>query len=533
MHSRHFVTISRWAFALGALAAILLVYRRWFHVNPTTVALTLVLFILVVASRWTLRAAILLSFLATACYNFYFLPPVGTFTIADPQNWLALFAFLATSVLGSRLSQRARHEAEEARRREREVQVLFSLSRELLQTENVIELVNSLPRTVYDITRASSVVLYLLDGDRLYQAGTRLGQMAEIPHLRTLALSLSGTEDGADEETRIVLRAGVRPRGLLLVRGVTLSAESFQAIGGLVSIALDRAQALEDVSKSEASKESERLRNLILDSITHELRTPLTSIKGAATTLLAGTNVSNEDRHELLTIVDEESDRLNRLIGQAVEMAQIEAQQVQFHLQPVTLAGMVSQAEASCGAVLATHAVSTRLPELPDVVADPEMIAKVLCNLLENAAKYSQPQSPIVVSAEVKDGFVQTSIADRGTGIDPVRAGLYLRPPLSRALAGRGHARHRHGARHQPRHHRCARRRAYPDEPARSGLGLHLQPAGRGVEHDGPGFKRMRPHQRAAPLDLVTRTISSTALKLFVMLSLSPKQPQTALYLLR
>lgn len=424
MNSRRFVAATRWILAFSALAGIVLAYRQWFHVNPTTVALTLLLYILLLAARWSLRYAVAVSILATALYNFYFLPPIGTFTIADPQNWLALFAFLATGVIGSRLSQRARDEAEQARARQREVEVLFTLSRDLLQTDNVAALVNSLPEVVSRSSHADAVVLYLLDGDRLYQAGTPQISGVELPHYRQLALSVSVPESSPDGETRIPLRAGVRPRGLLLLRGPRLSSETFQAIGGLVSIALDRAQALEDVAKSEANKESERLRTLILDSITHELRTPLTSIKGAASTLLSTQEVSAEARHELLSIVDEEADRLNHLVSQAVEMAQIEAQEVHMNFAPVALAEIVEQAQESCVWVASTHSVRVNLPVLPKVSADAEMIGKVLCNLLENAAKYSKPKSPIFISAEQKDGHILTSVADRGIGIDPAEQSL-------------------------------------------------------------------------------------------------------------
>ncbi|MEO7030213.1 MAG: ATP-binding protein [Acidobacteriaceae bacterium] len=424
MNSPRLFAMTRWVVAFGALAGIVTIYRRWLHVNPTTVALTLLLYILLLAARWSLRYAVAVSIAATALYNFYFLPPIRTFTIADPQNWLALFAFLATSVIGSRLSQKARDETEEARRRQHEVEALFALSRDLLQSDTVATLVNAMPEFISTSTRAESVTLYLLEGDRLYQTGLQRVSGVEIPHFRQLALTLAEPETTTDAETRIPLRAGVRPRGLLLLREVRLSRESFQAIGGLVSIALDRAQALEDVARSEANKEGERLRTLILDSITHELRTPLTSIKGAASTLLSTQGIGESDRRELLTIVDEEADRLNRLVGEAVEMAQLEAQEVHMNFAPVSVADIVKQAQQSCAWASPTHPVSIELAPLPKVSADPEMVVKVLCNLLDNAAKYSNPNSPIFVSAEQKDGFIFISVADRGVGIDPIEQSL-------------------------------------------------------------------------------------------------------------
>ena len=424
MNSPRFIEATRWVSAASILAGIVIGYRAWLHVNPTTVALTLLLYILLLAARWSLRYAVAVSLAATACYNFYFLPPLGTFTISDPQNWLALFAFLATSVIGSRLSQQARNEAEQARNRQREVEVLFTLSRELLQTEKVADLVNTLPEIIQRVSQSPSVVLFLLEGGRLYQTGISKLSGSEVSHLRQLALGLPGPEIRPDGEVRIPLRAGVRPRGLLILAELRLSDETLQAIGGLTSIALDRAQALENVAKAEANKESERLRTLILDSITHELRTPLTSIKGAASTLLTNEEVSLADRRELLTIVDEEADRLNRLVGQAVEMAQIEAKEVHMHFAPVAVSDLVEQAQRNCAWASERHTLTVSLPPLPAVSADAEMIGKVLCNLLENAAKYSAPASPVFLSAEHKDGSVFISVADRGIGIDPTEQGL-------------------------------------------------------------------------------------------------------------
>ncbi len=413
------VLAARWLSTGAALASIILIYRRWLHVNPTTVALTLVLFVLLLAARLGLRYAVVGSVAAAVCYNFYFLPPVGTFVISDPQNWLALLTFLATGVVGSRLSQNARDEAARALLKQRELEVLFALSRDLLQTENVAELVNTLPTLVNAATRADTSTLYLLDGDRIYQSGRQLITPIEIPHLRQLALTLSTPEALPCAEVNIPLRAGVRPRGLLRLNHARLSTDTAQAIGGLASIALDRAQALEDVARSEANKEGERLRALILDSITHELRTPLTSIKGATETLLSEEAIDRDGRRELLTIVDEETNRLNRLIGHAVEMAQIESQEIHMDLSFVALVDVIAVAQESCSGVSSTHPVSIRVQPSTRVYADREMIAKVFCNLLENAAKYSAPGSPIFISAEEHDGTVITSVADRGIGIDP------------------------------------------------------------------------------------------------------------------
>lgn len=410
------VMITRWTLSVCALGGIVLVFRLWLHVNPTTVALALLLLILLLAAEWGLRYAIVISVAATACYNFFFLPPVGTFTIADPQNWLALFAFLTTSIIASRLSQRARNEAAEARAHQRELEILFRISRELLHSDSVATLLTLVPTAVAGATDASAVMLYLLDGERLYQAGNERISDVELPHLRKLTLSLSGTRADGDE-TQVPLRTGVRPTGLLILRHVMLSTETAEAIGGIVSISIDRVQALEGVARGEAVKESERLRTLMMDSITHELRTPLTSIKGAATALLAE-KASEEDSLELLSIINEESDRLNRLVSEAAEMAQLDTQQVQMHFEPVEVSELIAGARESCSWAEELHPTNVEVPNGLRVRADRTFLEKVICNLLENGAKYSKAGAPITLSAQAANDAVEISVADRGIGID-------------------------------------------------------------------------------------------------------------------
>jgi two-component system sensor histidine kinase KdpD len=245
-----------------------------------------------------------------------------------------------------------------------------------------------------------------------------------VDELREMSHGAGPSMAADGEECIVPLRAGVRPRGVLLLRGVTLSNQSLEALGGLVSISLDRVQALELVTRGEAAKESERLRALMIDSITHELRTPLTSIKASVSTLLSS-DVSAEASHDLLTVIDEESDRLNRLVAQAVEMAQLDTQEVRMTFSPQPVVDLIDSAIESNQAVLSAHEVTVTVPQgLPMVCADPAWMQKVLGNLLDNAAKYSRDGQPIFVSAEARPGFVAISVADRGAGIDPMEQSL-------------------------------------------------------------------------------------------------------------
>ena len=410
------MTATRWTLAFAALAGIVLVYRTWLPVNPTTVALTLLLLILIIAAEWGLRYAIVVSIAATACYNFFFLPPIGTFTISDPENWLALLAFLTTAVIASRLAQRARNQAWEARTRQREMEVLLQLSRELLEYESVSILLSSAPAAVASVTGARSGALYLLDGDRLYQAGEGVSEI-ELPHLRQMAETLSASRAEGDE-MQIPLRTGVRPKGLLLLRGAGLSGETATAIGGLLSFSIDRAQALESVARGAAAKEGERLRTVMIDSITHELQTPLATIQSAVGALLERDGGDAEQRGRLGTI-RAENDHLNKLVSEAIEMAQLDAQQVQMHFSAASVRDLVIGACELCGWARETHPLQLQVPHELMVRADAMLLQKVLCNLLENAAKYSKDGTPITISAEATGNEVTISVADRGAGIDP------------------------------------------------------------------------------------------------------------------
>ena len=425
MISRRLAEPIRWLTAIAILGAILAIYRLWLHVNPTTVALTLLLMVLMLAVRWGLRLAVVTSIFAALGFNYFFLLPLGTFTIIDPQDWIALFAFLTTSVIASRLSTQAREEAMEAKRREHEVEVLFQLSRELLQTDNVAELLRSVPDSIARATHASSVALYLESGSQLFLSSQSPPGAFSAEQPQELMLLPRVTRTKSSAGIAVPLRAGVRPRGVLLMARTSLSDETLEALGGLVSIAIDRAQALENAARSEAAKESERMRSLMLDSITHELRTPLTAIKASATTMLSSPLLSSDDHQELLTVIDEETDRLNRLIAQAVEMAKLDTQEVQMDLRPTSVEDVVRQSVHACAMQLAARPLTVSIePNLQKVLAEATWLQKVICNLMENAAKYSPPGSPVDVTAAEDGDQVLIRVADKGPGIDPAEQSL-------------------------------------------------------------------------------------------------------------
>lgn len=417
------VAAYRYAVALGTVAVVVIAYTH-LPVNPTTVALTFFLIVLAVASRWGLTLATTTAVIATLAFNYFFLPPVRTFTISDPQNWIALLAFLISAIIASRLSERARRETRNADRRRKEVERLYFLSQQLLATDNVMELLNSIPQYVRDAFGLTAAAMFLPKRHEVYRTGVDHPELSQDQ----LESVNSRGELVVDEEQQLCfvpLRVGVRPVGSLGLEGAVLSRETLEAVGSLVAISIERAGAVETLTRTEATRESEKLRSALLDSVTHEFRTPLTAIKLSVTTLLSPDPVSPEARQELLTVINEEADRLNHLVGEAAEMARLDAQQVELRRESHQVQDVIQTALEKSKKVLGGREVKAAVPgQLPGVRVDMDRIAEVLVQLLENAAKYSPPALPITVTAEATGKMISISVADQGPGIDDLEQHL-------------------------------------------------------------------------------------------------------------
>jgi two-component system, OmpR family, sensor histidine kinase KdpD len=410
----------RYTLVVAAIGVITTVAFR-LHVNPTTVALMFLVTVLLTSAYWGLRYAVVVAVGATAAFNFFFLPPLGAFTIADPQNWVALFAFLVTALVASNLAERARSEAEGAKQRRLEVERLFGLSQQFLASENVLELLNALPKYVQETFSVSTVVVMAADHPTVYRSSPD-ARFEESVLRSTLLRGEPITQAGV---SYVPLRLGMRTVGALGVTGDELSRETLDALGSLTGLAIERARALEALSKNRAEQEHERLRTALLDSVTHEFRTPLTSIKASVTTLMSGATLDEQGRHELLTVIDEETDRLNRLVGEAAEMAQLDSGMFKLDLQPHRIEDALEPALLDARASLENHPVEVTIaPDMPKVRIDLPRIREVLMHLLENAGKYSDPGIPIKVTSEVKGDRLVTSVADRGPGIDSFEQSL-------------------------------------------------------------------------------------------------------------
>lgn len=299
-------------FAIGVVTALLTLLRA--HINPTTVALALLLVVLFVATRFGSRPAVVASIVSVFCFNFFFLPPLGTLTITDPENWIALAAFLIAAVTAGQLSARAKRRTEEAQEGRREIERLYSELRD----------------------------------------------------------------------------------------------------------------AFERASEAEALRRSERLKSALLDAVTHDIRTPLTSIKASVTTLLdeMGTGsetatLDGEGRREMLEVINEEADRLNRFVESLLELARLEAGQFELRLRWGTVDEILTAALDRARPLTRQHEVDVSIERgLPTVRVDAKAVAEVVYTLVDNAAKYSPAGTNIKVAASrFGDEMLKLSVEDEGPGI--------------------------------------------------------------------------------------------------------------------
>jgi two-component system sensor histidine kinase KdpD len=407
----------RLAIVAAIIAAITWFCFRAVSVNATTAGFAYLVAILFIAAKWGLAESVAASIFAVLCFNFFFFPPIGAFTIADPQNWVALFAFLATSITASRFSMQARRRAQEALDSQREMERLYALSRSILLIGPAQPVPKQLATQIAQSFSASAVALYDGGSGTTYRSGPE-----DFPdpqdQLRQAASQGTLFRDEATGTVVTAIRLGGQPIGSVGVRGAALSDSVLQGLANLLAIGLERARTQEATSKAEAARQSDELKSTLLDALAHEFKTPLTSIKAASTAMLSSSMLKPEQQRELISVVDEEADRLSVLVTEAIQMARIEAGRVHLERASYPLHELVESALDKLKPMVRERSIDVNLAsDLPAVLVDRELIEIALRQLIDNALKYSPRDSAVSVAAESSDGRVIISVRDRGPGI--------------------------------------------------------------------------------------------------------------------
>jgi len=425
--------------ACGAVVGVITaLYAVLLPVNPTTVALTYLIAILLIATRWGIVDATATSVIAVLCFNFFFLPPVGTLTIADPQNWVAFMAFLATAIVASQLSGRARQRALDASNRQRDLERLYALSRALLLSDSDASIASAIARHVREIFELPVAGVYDQRADVVAWSGPRDSpefdaRLREVARKATTFVDPSGV-------TVLAIQLGGAPIGSLALVSRGLDDTVLHSIANLAAIGLERARSRDATAKAEAAQQSTELRATVLDALAHEFKTPLTSMKAAATDLLASTSTTPHDR-ELVSIIDEDLNRFQVLVTDAVSMLRIDAGTFAVHRDRHRLEEIVAATMRAFDGRLDGHRTTLRIPPGMTIDADRELLSLALRQLIDNGLKYSPPASSIGVDAEA-NGDVRVTIRNSGSVIpesEQSKVGeRFYRSPQARQIPGTG-----------------------------------------------------------------------------------------------
>ncbi len=422
--------------ANAAIAALVALYRSWFlSPNPATIALSFLLVILVVATRGRLWVAVVTAVFATAAFNFFFLPPTGTFTVADPHNWVALLAFLIVAIVSSNLSSAARARAREAIARRDEVTRLFDLSRDILLTTESASALPSLARHAARRFELDTLALFLPreKGWERHEGGIRASSLEEGELDRFLAKAGGAIEfdalrrtygghqtrlggDGVVEQV-VPLRIGTRPIGLLSAAGPGVDPGTLDALAGVAAIAVERAHFLEERKSAELERQRAELASAVLASFSHDLRTPLTAIQVAVANLV-DPEIGRAEREGQAEVALREVHRLRRLFQFILDMAQVDAG-ITPEREWVLPGDVVDAAVALVAQGLAAHRVEIDADPDREVEIDPRLTSGALAHVLENAAQHSPEGSVIRVRAWLDEEGLHVSVLDQGPGLDP------------------------------------------------------------------------------------------------------------------
>jgi two-component system sensor histidine kinase KdpD len=412
-------------------------------VNATTVGFSYLLLVLIVASTWGFVEASILSIAATLAFNFFFLPPVGTWNIADIQNWIALFSFLTTSLIASRLSTKAKQRASDAVERQQEIERLYTFSRALLLIETSEAFATQLIRKLADIFQLSAASLYDRRTDSFHRAGP-LDLEGVDEKLRDAALHGTSFSDSQSGCIVTAVRLGAEPIASLAIQTARMPDSVLQGIGNLVAIGLERAKAQDLARQIEAARQSEQLRATLIDAMAHEFKTPLTSIKGATTLMLANPDRLPENWMELLKLADEEAERLRELIDDTVAMARLDAAHIEINPEASNIVEIIDTVIGSMRTEFEGRPINvSRDAQIPLCAFDRRLVRLAIKQLIDNALKYSPAGTPIDVRVGQEAATMIVEITDHGKGISAQEQGrvferFYRSPSVQRQTPGSG-----------------------------------------------------------------------------------------------
>ncbi|HXE13738.1 MAG TPA: ATP-binding protein, partial [Bryobacteraceae bacterium] len=380
--------------------------------------------------------ALFASLVSVLAFNFFFLPPLYTLRVADPENVNALFFFAVVAFIASNLTARVRAQGVVARERAKATEDLFLFSRKLAGVFTLDDLLWAAAFQFAQMLKLRVVILLPESESVSVRAGYPPEDMLDEADLAAAKWVWEhGAAAGRGADTLpgakwlfMPMRTGRGTVGVVGLDsdkpGALLTPDQrrlFDALADQAALAIERVNLAQDIDRNRLNAETERLRSALLTSISHDLRTPLASILGAASSLKTyGATLDDTAKQELLGSVLEEAERLNRFIANLLDMTRLESGAIAPRLELIDLSDVIGSALHRAAKVLAQHDVKLSLPpDLPMLKLDPVLFEQALFNLLDNAAKYSPTGSHVAVAAELVGSHVRLSVSDSGAGIPP------------------------------------------------------------------------------------------------------------------
>ncbi|WP_332877786.1 two-component system sensor histidine kinase KdpD [Massilia sp. S19_KUP03_FR1] len=420
-----------WSYAWAAIASIgtaLLTTPLLAYLDLANIAMLFLLVVVLVAVRFGRGPSVLATCVSVACFDFFFVAPRFTFAVSDFQYLITFAVMLAVGLITGHLTSNLRFQARVASQREARSRALYEFARELsgaLQTDQIFETT----RTVIQRAFRARAVLLVPDADgRLlapHDPTTLDVGIAQWAFDHAEAAGLGTDTLPASKVFYLPLVAPMRTRGILAIEPeharwilIPEQRQQLDTFAALAAIALERVHYIEVAQSALVTMESERLRNSLLAALSHDLRTPLTSLVGVSESLASSKPALAPLQLAMAQDLHDEALRMSALVANLLDMARIQSGEVTFNLQWHDLEEVVGSALRICAGLLKEHRVSTQLaPDLPLVLFDAVLIERVLCNLLENAAKYTPPGSRIVIAAQPFGAWVNVTVYDNGPGL--------------------------------------------------------------------------------------------------------------------
>jgi two-component system sensor histidine kinase KdpD len=405
------------------------------YISPTNLIVIYMLAVVLAAFYLGRGPAIMTSVLGVAAFDYFFVPPFLTLAVSDTEYLLTFLGLLAVGLVISQLTSLVREQAESAKQREVQTVALYELGRDLTETTGLEAVTRAaIAHVGQTFSREVAIFLPVAGVLKVYATSAELAISDD-----DLAVAAWTFEHGqpAGRGTDTLPEASMRYQPLKTMRGGVgvlgvkpstpdrlLSRDQLRtldAFANQIALAIERARLAEQTRQTEMLEITDKLQNALLNSISHDLRTPLVSITGALSSL-ANDQVTLDDsaRRSLIETAGEEADRLNRLVGNLLDMTRLESGALRVKRDAVDLQDLIGSSLEEVGSRLGNRAVTVDVPDgLPLVSMDFVLIQRVLVNVIDNGLKYSPPESPIEIRAQMAGAFVEITVADRGVGIPP------------------------------------------------------------------------------------------------------------------